>query len=61
MRLNPFRRRTASDHARALGAKGLAAQSDAEREKAKRDAMTRELARCAGMPLPKILRGPAEG
>ncbi len=57
MRLPLFRRRTASDHARALGQMGLAAQSDAAaRQRAKVHAMARELCRLRGCPVPAPLQ-----
>lgn len=71
MRLNPFRKKdpdyiahvkiavgpTPSDHARALGQMGLAAQSDAAaRQRAKVRAMARELCRCTGKPVPPPLQ-----
>lgn len=41
---------TASDHARALG------QIGRDNDRARRRAMARELARCAGMTIPAILQ-----
>lgn len=55
--LGIFRRPTASDHARALGQMGLAAQSDAAaRQRAKVRAMARELCRLRGRPVPAPLQ-----
>lgn len=62
MKLSLFRRRTASDHARALGQMGLAAQSDAVGcQRAKVRAMCRELCRLRGCPVPAALAEPADG